>query len=360
LQLAACSLQLAACSLQLAACSLQLVHENCFIKAETNMTTIDVAVAVVMDTDRRVLITRRHPDVHQGGKWEFPGGKRESGESILSALQRELHEELGISIHPETCQPLIRIRHVYPEKTVLLDVWSVGEFEGEPHGREGQPVEWRNIEELNPDDFPPANRAIINALRLPDRCLITPDADRYPASEFLDHLRKALDNGIRLVQFRSPALSQPGYLELARHIIELCTEYKALCQLNTSWEWFHALGSHAAEPLTGLHLNSQRLYQINVRPEEFSGYLSASCHNAADIAQANHIGVDFILLSPVKPTGSHPGATVLGWENFSELTGLAAMPVYALGGMRIDDIAQAKNIGAQGIAGISGLWPGRK
>src|SRR5690606_37293180 len=108
--------------------------ENCFNKAETQMTTIDVAVAVVLDAERRVLITRRHPDVHQGGKWEFPGGKRESGESILSALQRELHEELGISIHPETCQPLIRIRHVYPEKTVLLDVWRVAQFDGEPHG----------------------------------------------------------------------------------------------------------------------------------------------------------------------------------------------------------------------------------
>lgn len=322
------------------------------------MTTIDVAVAVVLDADRRrVLITRRHPDVHQGGKWEFPGGKREPGESILSALHRELREELGISIHPETCQPLIRIRHEYPEKTVLLDVRLVTQFDGEPHGREGQPLEWRKVDELISAEFPPANRGIIRALQLPDRCLITPDADRYSIPEFLGGLRQALGNGIRLVQFRSHGLTESGYLDLAGRIIELCAGYRALCQLNTSWERYQAFG-HDPEQIVGLHLNGQHLWQLDARPHKLAGYLSASCHNAADIEQATRIGVDFIYLSPVRPTKSHPGAAALGWDNFSGLTELAAMPVYALGGMRVEDIVYAKNIGAQGIAGISGLWPG--
>lgn len=315
------------------------------------MQTIEVAVGVILDAEGRVLVSRRHDQAHQGGKWEFPGGKREPSESITDALSRELKEELGISV--QDCEPLIRIRHDYPEKTVLLDVWLVTRFEGVPHGREGQPVLWRPVVELAPDDFPPANRAIIQALQLPDRCLITPDASQYRLTEFAGHVETALRNGIRLIQFRSHALLREDYFKLARQVATLSVDYGAKCILNVPGSWWPAL-LDSEVPAAGFHLTGQYLRDTQ-KPLE--GLLSASCHTSEDVEQANRIGADFIFISPVKPTASHPGAPALGWESFAALAEQAAMPVYALGGLSVADIAHARQAGAQGIAAIRGLWP---
>jgi 8-oxo-dGTP diphosphatase len=316
------------------------------------MQTVEVAVGVILDADgRRVLVSRRHQQAHQGGKWEFPGGKREPSESITDALSRELQEELGIAI--KSCEPLIRIRHDYPEKTVLLDVRTVTRFEGVPHGREGQPVVWKPVAELDSDDFPPANRAIIQALRLPDRCLVTPDASEYPLTEFIDRVEAALRGGIRLLQFRSHALLRQDYFDLAGEIAAISAGYNAQCLLNAPPAWWPALldsGIRAA----GFHLTGQALREIPQRPE---GLLGASCHTREDVERANSIRADFIFISPVKPTASHPGVPGLGWDNFAALTEQAAIPAYALGGLVAADVATARQHGAQGIAAIRGLWP---
>ena len=94
-----------------------------------------------------------------------------------------------------------------------------------------------------------------------------------------------------------------------------------------------------------------------MRPAGFHR-LAASCHNAADLQQAQRIGADFAVLSPVLPTQSHPEATLLGWQSFAEQVAAATIPVYALGGMTMNQLPQAWQSGAQGIAGIRGLWPG--
>ena len=80
---------------------------------------VPVAVGVIRDGNR-ILLAKRPDHVHQGGRWEFPGGKREPGEDRFAALVRELEEELGI--RPRDARPLIRIRHDYPDKSVELDV----------------------------------------------------------------------------------------------------------------------------------------------------------------------------------------------------------------------------------------------
>ena len=100
--------------------------------------TVHVAVGIVADSAGAILIARRPDHAHQGGLWEFPGGKVEAAESVATALQRELHEELGIAV--QAAEPWLQIRHAYPDKTVLLDVWRVTAWRGEPHGREGQPL----------------------------------------------------------------------------------------------------------------------------------------------------------------------------------------------------------------------------
>jgi len=123
---------------------------------------VRVAVGVVVNAAGEVLITRRPDHVHQGGLWEFPGGKLEPGESVLLALTRELREELGIEV--VSARPLLCIRHAYVDKTVLLEVWRVENYRGQPHGREGQPLAWRAPEALTSRDFPAANAPIIKAL----------------------------------------------------------------------------------------------------------------------------------------------------------------------------------------------------
>lgn len=134
----------------------------CVSMPNTAAERVRVAVGVIHDGKGRILVARRAAHLHQGGLWEFPGGKIGAGESTYEALCRELHEELGISV--SQAEPLLLIDHDYRDKSVRLDVWNVNQFSGEPHGREGQPLRWDAISELQPGDFPAANAAIIDAL----------------------------------------------------------------------------------------------------------------------------------------------------------------------------------------------------
>jgi 8-oxo-dGTP diphosphatase len=126
------------------------------------MARLRVAVGVVLDDDGRVLIAQRAQSRHQGGLWEFPGGKIEAGESANAALARELHEEIGIEVLAS--EALIEVAHDYPDRQVRLEVYRVTRFRGTAHGREGQPLRWAAIEGLADLEFPEANRAIIAAL----------------------------------------------------------------------------------------------------------------------------------------------------------------------------------------------------
>lgn len=310
---------------------------------------IHVVAAAVFNPAGEVLIARRHPDAHQGGLWEFPGGKVESGEEIQHALKRELHEELGISVMQ--ARPLIRIHHDYPDKSVLLDVWRVDAFAGEPHGREGQPIEWATPQRLPEYAFPQANRPIITAVRLPPLYLITPEpgTDR---DTFLCSLERSLKNGIKLVQLRAKTLSAVHYKQLAKEALSLCHAHQARLLLSAPPDWVEEIGAD------GVHLTSARLMALDSRPLPAGLWIASSCHNSAEIVHACRIGADFAVAAPVLETASHPGASTLGWEGLYALTEQAIMPVYALGGMTPQHLPQAWAHGAQGIAAIGSLWCG--
>ena len=124
---------------------------------------VHVAVGVILDKANRVLIALRDSSQHQGGLWEFPGGKLEAGENVQQALARELLEEVNLEVL--ACQPMLKISHDYGDKQVLLDVWTVDKFRGSAKGVEGQEVRWVELVELDRFEFPVANLEISAALK---------------------------------------------------------------------------------------------------------------------------------------------------------------------------------------------------
>ena len=142
---------------------------------------IHVVAGAVLDAAGRVLIAQRPKLTHLAGGWEFPGGKLEPGEDRVAGLARELREEIGITIGAP--RPLIRVRHAYPTRAVLLDVWVVRRYSGEPRGLDGQALRWCTQDELATADLLPADKPIVAALRLPER-LTQISTPYYDVSDF--------------------------------------------------------------------------------------------------------------------------------------------------------------------------------
>lgn len=306
-----------------------------------------MAAAAIVSTDgSHVLLARRPSNVDQGGLWEFPGGKLAPYETGLEALKRELHEELGIEIH--RAHPLIRIHHEYPDKHILLDVWQVMDFVGEPFGREGQAVRWVPMTELYSYPFPAANLPILRAVMLPSEFLIT--GEESDEGLFDRRLERALkEDGVRLVQLRA-RLDDDAYLARAERALVLCRQYAARLILNAEPGILERIDAD------GVHLTSARLMTMERRGISQDKWLSASTHDRAQLDQAARVGCDFVTLSPLRTTPSHPEVPPIGWHDFQQLVEQAGMPVFALGGMTRHDARHARGVGAQGIASIRDFW----
>ena len=305
-----------------------------------------VAAAVIRRHDDAILLSVRPAHTAHGGLWEFPGGKLEARERPVDGLARELAEELGIAI--ESATPLITVRHQYPKNTVELIVFEVRAWRGDPHGREGQHIEWVDGVSLATREFPAANVPVTIAANLPRMVMVRPDIGADEGL-FLARLEACLAAGVRLVQLRVRA----GGTQLARvaaAALAACARHGARMLLNGSPEDALALG------FDGVHLNRQRLFEIEQRPLPDKLLVSAACHDAHELARAEQIGIDFAYLSPVAATPSHPGAEVLGWPALRILCAAARMPVYALGGMTPALLPRAVRAGCQGIAMLSTWW----
>jgi len=307
---------------------------------------VHVAVGLLLDRDQ-VFITRRAANAHQGGKWEFPGGKLDDNEPVETALKRELHEELGIEVR--AAQPWMQVRHRYPDREVLLDVWRITAWDGTPHGREGQEARWASVRELPKLDFPEADLPILRRLWLPPLYLIS-DAARLGRDEFLQRLEQALKAGGRLVQLREPDMPAPEFRTYAIEVAGLCRRHDARLLLNADPSLVEDCGAD------GVHLNSHRLMALKERPLSQRFFVGASCHDARELAQAVAIGADLAVLGPVARTASHPQSAPLGWGRFTELCRGERLPVYALGRMQPADLAAARQAGARGVAMIRGIW----
>lgn len=309
---------------------------------------VHVAVAVIKNQHGQLFIAKRPEKSHQGGLWEFPGGKIENGESVQEALARELFEEVGITVLDAS--PLIRIHHDYDDKSVLLDVWCINDFSGEAHGKEGQETCWINLEHLSEYTFPEANTSIIKALNLPDKCMITGEFNSE--ENLVKKIQVGIEKGM-MIQFRAPVLDSNIYFNYAEKIYDICKRHNVKLLLNTSFENY--IEQQAFKFSHGLHLNSQEIHKYPTG-QNFDFLTSTSVHNNDELLLAEKNDIDFVLLSPVKKTLSHPGSKPLGWTNFREITEITNLPVYALGGMTVNDIKTAKTNGGQGIAAIGEFW----
>ncbi|MBE9563112.1 MAG: Nudix family hydrolase, partial [Proteobacteria bacterium] len=242
-------------------------------------------------------------------------------------------------------RPLIRTTYNYPDKEILLDVWHIEQWQGQPWGREGQPMTWCSPNDLIKKQFPAADIPIITAIQLPTLYLITPEPQN---KSFFYQLESCLNSGIKLVQLRAKQLSELNYCHYAEKALTLCEHYQAKLLVNSTPKIAVSVGAN------GVHLNSKRLFMDLEIPNNL--LVAASCHSLAELKQANLIKANFIVISPVHKTKSHPDSSTLGWQQFFQLTEQANCPVFALGGMRISDVKIAIAHGAQGIAAISSLW----
>ncbi|MBA5865880.1 MAG: 8-oxo-dGTP diphosphatase MutT [Nitrospira sp. CR1.3] len=126
------------------------------------MKVVEVAAGLIC-SDGRYLIAKRKPGVHLAGLWEFPGGKRETGETLEDCLRRELFEELSIRV--DVPIPFQIIRHDYSEKTVELHFFRCAIEAGQPAPVDCAELRWVLPSELDKYQFPPADRPIIEALQ---------------------------------------------------------------------------------------------------------------------------------------------------------------------------------------------------
>jgi 8-oxo-dGTP diphosphatase len=307
-----------------------------------------VAVGVIYHATRdRVLISKRSVGQHLSGYWEFPGGKVENNEDILTALTRELSEELGIDV----CNAIsfTGISYNYPDKNVFLDVWKVFEWRGKPVNLENQEIRWVHINDLKHYKFPDANKYIIQSISLDPFYVISQDSYADYAY-LLSVTEKCFAAGLKIFQLRLKAEKNKIFDNVVSSLSEQARQYNAKLILNGTTD---DLKKYAID---GLHMNSSELKKYESRPVSEDFILGASCHDEQELIKAAELNVNYAFISPVLITNSHPDVAAIGWDKFASLTRKVSFPVYALGGMSPEEMKTALDYGAYGIAMIGAIW----
>jgi 8-oxo-dGTP diphosphatase len=314
--------------------------------SEGDQRLLRVAAAVIERADGQVLLAQRPAGKAYAGYWEFPGGKLEAGETPRDALDRELAEELGITVRHAA--PWLVQRYRYPHAHVELHFFRVLDWTGEPVGHDGQEFRWQVPGRFDVAPLLPANTVVLRALSLPRMYGITM-ADQLGEAEFIKRAQLALDRGLRLIQFREKTLPIERQRELARNIVALAHSRGAKVLYNGDVELAREWGCD------GVHLTARSLAAMRSRPHDL--VCAASCHTRAEIERAGELQLDFAVLGPLFATPTHPGAQTLGWNNFASMVAETTLPVFALGGLGGADLDEAIAHGAHGLALRRAAWP---
>lgn len=308
-----------------------------------------VVAAVLEDDAGRVLLAQRPPGKQDAGRWEFPGGKVEPGESAFDALRRELHEELGIEVTAASRFMSVRRRRAFGE--LALEAWRVSAWQGVPVAHEHSALVWQRPQEALSLSLCDADVPICRAASLPPCYAITPDPGAAIPARFLERIEAGLQRGIRLLQWRAPTLDASSYRDIACRLRAMTARFGARLMLNASPALALELGAD------GVHLNASRLMAMSATqswPKEL--LVAASVHGSRELVQAAAVAVDFVVVSPIRHTCSHPRTEPIGWSGLSQLLEHSDVPAYALGGLGADDVPEARAHGALGVAGISAFW----
>ncbi len=308
------------------------------------MKVTEVAAAVILKPDGSFLLGQRPEGKPYPGYWEFPGGKIESGETVLAALARELKEELNIEVSRAT--PWFTLTHSYTHATVRLHFWRIFEWQGEPRGMEAQALAWQRVESLSVSPMLPANTPLFRALSLPPVYAIT-NAIEMGIARYLKVLEAALVKGLRLIQVREKSMSADELKHFAREVIARAHHHGARVLING--DVVLAKETRA----DGVHLTAAQVATLTQLPD--LEWVGASAHSRGELEQAAALQCDFAVMGPVNRTLSHPQQAPLGWQRFAELVFDTPLPVFALGGLQPHELQTAIDAGAQGIAMQRGI-----
>jgi 8-oxo-dGTP diphosphatase len=303
----------------------------------------EVAAAVIERPDGTFLLAQRPEGKPYPGYWEFPGGKIEPGEDARAALARELREELGIEVREST--PWITRVYAYTHATVRLHFFKVTAWDGEPQPLEDQAIKWQRVEAPDVAPMLPANAPVLAALALPSIMVVSNCAE-LGVDRWIQKLADLAMEEKLLVQVREKACNFQQVQHILSRALTRAEPFGSRIVVNSD------CGTYPQ--CNGVHLTSKALMAATKRPAAV--LVGASCHDERELDHAEKIGVDYAVAGPVKPTASHPGATPLGWPRFAELARNRPMPIFAIGGLKRSDFAEARRRGAHGIALLSGAF----
>jgi 8-oxo-dGTP diphosphatase len=296
----------------------------------------EVAAAVI-ERPGEFLLAQRPEGKPYSGYWEFPGGKIEAGEAARAALDRELEEELGIVVREAT--PWITRMYVYTHATVRLHFFRVTAWDGEPRPLEDQAIAWQRVGHPDVSPMLPANAPVLAALALPS-IMVVSAAGELGLDPWIAALTERAMREPLLVQIREKGWDRQRIQHLLSRALARGEPLGSRIVVNSDCGNF--------PQATGVHLTSAALMSASERPG--LALVGASCHDERELDHAAEIGVDYVVVGPVKATPSHLQATPLGWDRFASLIEERPMPAYAIGGLRRSDLGEARRHGAHGVA----------
>lgn len=305
------------------------------------MKTIRAVVGVLRNKNQEILIAERRKGQFMAKFWELPGGKIEANESPQQALTRELKEELDIQVQQLSLHQTMV--HKYEDRTVELSIYNINQYQNTAAGIEGQTIAWAKINDLNAYKLLPTMKAFIASIKLPNKYWITPSKN-HNSNEWLAKFEQKLTQNISLIQLRS---KNPLDSDFITELYNKCQQYDTKFLLNTTDKTFNE------SYCDGYHITTAEMLKLDKRPCINDKLLGVSTHNLKEALQAQAIGADFIVVSPVQATQTHPDTIPIGWESAKEVVDKLNIPVYFLGGMGEKDLAKTLKLGAQGIAGVS-------
>lgn len=292
---------------------------------------VNVAIALLFH-QTKVLVGWRTAEQHQGNKHEFPGGKVEDGETPEQACRREVFEEVGVDI--QNWHIFDVICHEYDDIIVNLHLFHV-EVDIEKLENIQSPWAWYTRDQLTALNFPKANKAII--ARLSWQHLIKISAHIQDIEQL---------NLNSLMYWRVDEL----LVEDLQYLMQL--EPTKLARVIMNVDLWQKLPEQIKDQIFTVHFKQSQVMQAQQHDLNIGVRCIAACHDLPSLKKAQQLGFEALLLSPVLPTQTHPESHALGWENFALWAKECVVPVFALGGVKPEDLVFAQQHFAYGVAGI--------